>query len=208
MAGLRTKREPDDITTTRNIATRHYQASRPTGGPESTSPWRLPRCTLVSSCLSVIVLLRTGVTTSFPSDTETSTKVPSSTAASCAKGFGIRRAKLLPHFCTCNRKGVPPNVSTKKIRQVSFRSQDSRWPDSSTKPNDSRLSCPASHCCGAGEIFGTAHSHFQKERVSRVSFSRGSGVAGASTHIQGTYDFPVPYNCWTFQNFKPDSSFQ
>jgi hypothetical protein len=40
------------------------------------------------------------------------------------------------------------------------------------QPNDSRLSCPASHCRGAGGNVGEFLRRFQTKRISRVSFSR------------------------------------
>ena len=45
-------------------------------------------------------------------------------------------------------------------------------PSFAWRTNGSRLSCPASHCCGAGGNLGKFLCRFQKERVSRVSFSR------------------------------------
>jgi len=41
------------------------------------------------------------------------------------------------------------------------------------RPNDSRLSGPASQCCGAGGNLGKFPCHFQKEGKPRVSFGRG-----------------------------------
>src|SRR5947207_835334 len=105
------------------IPARHYQDSCPTAGPESISPWRLLRCTLASICLSVAFFFRTGATTSLPSATDRSTMVPSCTSVSSAKGLGILRARLLPHFCTCTRINVPPRVSTKKVRHVGTQGQ-------------------------------------------------------------------------------------
>ena len=58
---------------------------------------------LASSCLSVVFFSRTGSITSFPSETDSSTILPACTFVSSAKGLGIRKARLFPHFCTCVR---------------------------------------------------------------------------------------------------------
>jgi hypothetical protein len=65
----------------------------------------LARLTLASNWDKVVFFLAAGVATSFPLTTERSTRVPSSTWTSTAKGLGMRRAKLLPYFCTCTRIG-------------------------------------------------------------------------------------------------------
>jgi hypothetical protein len=183
VASLRIKRKSDEIPTTRNIAARHYHASRPTGDPESTSPWRLPRRTLVSSCLSVIVFFRTGVTTSFPSDTETSTTVPSFTTASWAKGLGIRRARLLPHFCTRTRKAVSPDVSTKKIQHVSFRSQDGH-DYGNAKPDGVTplISCPT-----LASTPSVAFEASSRRRERRLSF-QATRTSENDTHLRNDRD--------------------
>jgi hypothetical protein len=52
MTGLRIEGDLDDIAMRRNVPTGHYQISRPTDGPKSTSAWRFFLLTRASSCLS------------------------------------------------------------------------------------------------------------------------------------------------------------
>jgi len=42
-------------------------------------------------------------------------------------------------------------------------------------PDASRLSCPGSHCCGAGDDYSESQCGFQKEREGRFSLSRRLG---------------------------------
>src|SRR5262249_14288236 len=114
MSRPRVERKPDRIAAVRHVPTRHHHASRPTDGPVSTSPCKLVRLTLASNCDRLAFFPVAGVATSFPLTTERSTKVPSSTWTSAAKGLGMRRAKLLPHFCTCTRIGDNLRVSLRR----------------------------------------------------------------------------------------------
>src|SRR3972149_6841399 len=98
MSGLRIKIDPNGVAARGNIGHRNYQISFPVGDPVSTSGWMFSGLTPASSFSNVSLDLETGDTTTFPSVSDTSTCEFTFRFASCAKVFGIRSAKLLPHF--------------------------------------------------------------------------------------------------------------
>jgi hypothetical protein len=102
-ASLRSELNPDHVAAIRNVASAchpgGYHTSFPCGVPVSVSRCRFFEVTRASSCLRVGGLAA-GTTTSVRSFRVISTSDPSLTRTSSAKDLGIRKAKLLPHFCT------------------------------------------------------------------------------------------------------------
>jgi len=95
---LRIEGYPNCIAAGGNVPSGHHQISRPTGEPKSTSPCKFFLLTFAKSCTRDNFFRCTGVATTLPSETAKFNTVPSVTSASLAKGFGILRARLFPHF--------------------------------------------------------------------------------------------------------------
>src|SRR5262245_5065656 len=99
MACLGIERDPDRIAPFRDIRSfAAHQTSLPVAGPVSHSPGRLSSVTPRKSSSSVGGAA--GLTMSLPATSESSTAELAEIPASSAKDLGMRRARLLPHFCT------------------------------------------------------------------------------------------------------------
>jgi hypothetical protein len=103
MAGGRIKRNPNKVASVWNVVLRFlFQSitSRPTSIPKSVSPCNWEGLQSFSSALRLSLGDRSGRTMSSPSRTHRTTAVPSVTSICPANAWGMRIAKLLPHFCT------------------------------------------------------------------------------------------------------------
>jgi hypothetical protein len=80
-----------------------YQNSFPTGGPVEISAWQFSAVIPCSNSSSRTSQVEASAITNRPSSIERSTDDPDSKPNSEANDLGIRKAKLLPHFCTWAR---------------------------------------------------------------------------------------------------------
>src|SRR3990167_9120961 len=117
MTRLRIQSNPHDIAALRDV-TLLYHTSLPMAGPVSNSECRLSLVTCARSRLRVNLDLGAASITSFPSSSDTSTGESCSSPTSLANDFGMRNARLFPHFCIRVFIETPPlYVSTKKIHK-------------------------------------------------------------------------------------------
>jgi hypothetical protein len=101
MSCLWAEGKPDSIPAFWDVPLWRYHVSLPTGRPVVISPCKLSSVICVKSCLRVnLGLTATGASTSLPLAKNNSTEDSFCNPTSSAKDFGIRTAKLLPHFRT------------------------------------------------------------------------------------------------------------
>ena len=103
VTGSRTERDPDPIASVGNVGCGlpfQSTTSRPRSDPKSISPCNWEGLQFFSNSPKLSFFAVLGRTISSPSRTRNSTVVPSQTSNCLATAWGIRIAKLLPHFCT------------------------------------------------------------------------------------------------------------
>src|SRR5205807_1910044 len=101
MSCLRIKRDPDGISSFRNVrAFPAHHISFPTAFPVCHSPGRLSSVMPRSNSARVSGCGKTDRTTKVLSTRDNSTAALGRRPAWIAKDLGMRRARLLPHFCT------------------------------------------------------------------------------------------------------------
>jgi hypothetical protein len=149
-ASLRREVQPDNVAGIRHILG-GYHSSFPTGSPQSVSKCRFSGVIPDTNSSRVGVRFGFRILTFPGPSTSTSRSSPILSFAAKATGFGIRTAKLFPHFASC--VFIAPLVSTEYILcGPSLQGQIRRW--------ETAACCPGSETALVWEAIDRVRSRY------------------------------------------------